>query len=339
MASKIKELGQYNTKPSMIDFILKQKFFPKNRSISILEPSSGSGSFIDVLKEHDYNKITAYEIDKKYKNKENIIADFLKEKIDKKFDLIIGNPPFTSGKVSKSYYGKKETEFKTRFIEMLFLEKSLKLLKEDGKIIFIFPNRLFLDKRFNNILKIIYQKGFYINRVIELPLNIFTNTESTSSVLIVISKQKSGIAVNGHSVPIKDFLEDSNYLLYKDKDKYIDEHGLSLGDLMSKISPPKKNNKKIKVTAGELDRIKVKHNNYLAVVRNGNSSAGRFSLYDPDKYYFNECFYFFKIKNGYAKKIIPLLESKFYRDYIQLISKRTGSKSLSSKDLLKLRVR
>ena len=74
-------------------------------------------------------------------------------------------------------------------------------------------------------------------------------------------------------------------------------------------------------------------------MRNGNSSVGRFSLFNPEKYYFNECFYFFKIKNGYAKEIIPLMESKFYKDYIQLISKRTGSKSISSKDLLKLRVK
>ena len=337
--NKIKELGQYNTKPSIIEFILKQNFFPKNKNIFLLEPSSGSGEFIKVLKDKGYKKITAYEIDKKYKKKGIIISDFIKAKVNKKFDLIVGNPPFTSGKVSKSYYGKAETEFKTRFIEMLFLEKSLKLLNEKGKIIFIFPNRLFLDKKFNNILKRIYQKGFYMNRIVELPLNIFTNTDSTSSVLIVISKQKSGIAVNGHSVPIGQFLKDSNYLLYKDREKFIDEHSLSLGDLMFKISPPKESSKKIKVTAGELGRIRDKHKNYLAVVRNGNSSVGRFSLYNPDKYYFNECFYFFQIKNGYAKKILDLMGSKFYKEYIQLISKRTGSKSMSSVDLLKLRVK
>jgi len=77
----------------------------------------------------------------------------------------------------------------------------------------------------------------------------------------------------------------------------------------------------------------------LAIVRNGNSGVGNFTLYNPDKYYFNECFYFYKIKNGYAEKIVPLLESKFYKDYIQLISKRTGSKSLRNEDLLKLVVK
>jgi adenine-specific DNA methylase len=336
---KIKELGQYNTKLSIIDFIIKQPFFPKNKKISILEPSSGSGNFLEKLKEKGYSNISAYEIDKKYIKTGAIIKDFLKFKINKKFDLIIGNPPFTSTKTTKSYYENSETEFKTRFIEMLFLEKSLKLLKNNGKIIFIFPNRLFLDKKFNRILKIIYNKGFYINRIVELPLNIFTNTSSTSSVLIVLSKIRSGIYVNGHSVPIKQFLEDSNFLLYKDKDKYIDKHAISLGDLMKKIPPPKESQNKIKVTAGNLKIIKNKNNTYLAVVRNGNSSVGRFSLFDPKKYYFNECFYFFEIKNGYAKEILPLMKSDFYKDYIQLISKRTGSKSISSKDLLKLIVK
>ena len=334
-----KELGQYNTKETIIDFILKQNFFPKDKNISILEPSSGSGNFVKKLKESNYKNIDSYEIDKKYIKTGAKICDFLKFEINNKFDLIIGNPPFTSTKTSKSYYGNSETEFRTKFIEMLFLEKGLKLLKKNGKLIFIFPNRLFLDKKFNRILKLIYKKRFYINRIVELPLNIFTNTESTSSVLMVISKTKSGIYVNGHSVPINKFLEDSNFLLYKDKDKYIDKHGVSLGDLMEKISPPKESKGKIKVTAGNLKIIKEKNKSYLAIVRNGNSSVGRFSLFEPNKYYFNECFYFYKIKNGHAKKIIPLMKSKFYKDYIQLISKRTGSKSISSPDLLRLRVK
>lgn len=333
---RLKELGQYNTKRSIIQFILKQDFMPKDKTISILEPSSGEGNFIVELKNNGYRNLTSYEVDKRYSYTGSIIGDFLKADVDRKFDLIIGNPPFTSVKLSKSYYGNSETEFRTRFIEMLFLEKSLKLMGENGLIIFIFPNRLFLDKKFNNILRLIYQKEFYINRIVDLPLNIFTNTDSTSSVLIVISRKKSGVFVNGHSVPIKEFLEDSNYYLYKDKSKFIDKHGISLGDLIEKISPPCG---KIMITAGRLEDIKKKDPGFLAIVRNGNSSVGRFSLYDPSEYKFNECFYFYKIKNGYTGKVISLLGSKLYKDYIQLISKRTGSKSIRSVDLLKLSVK
>jgi hypothetical protein len=80
------------------------------------------------------------------------------------------------------------------------------------------------------------------------------------------------------------------------------------------------------------------HKNYLAVVRNGNSGVGNFSLYDPEKYCFNDCFYFYKIKNGFGDKIISLLKTDFYREYISLISNRTGSKSLRNQDLLDLMV-
>ena len=124
--NKIKELGQFNTKPSIIQFILKQKYMPKDKSVSILEPSSGEGNFVNALRNYGYNNIVFYDIDNKYKKTGTIIKDFLKIETDKKFDLIIGNPPFTSVKLSNSYYGERKTKFKTRFIEMLFLEKSLK---------------------------------------------------------------------------------------------------------------------------------------------------------------------------------------------------------------------
>jgi hypothetical protein len=87
-----------------------------------------------------------------------------------------------------------------------------------------------------------------------------------------------------------------------------------------------------------LDLIKYKNDIYLAIVRNGNSSAGKFTLYDPEKYYFNECFYFYRIKNGYTKDIIKLMESNFYKEYVKLISKRTGSKSIRTDELLRLKI-
>jgi hypothetical protein len=336
---KIKILGQFNTKPTIIDFIIKQVFFPKEKNIDILEPSSGEGNFIVSLKNYGYNNITAYEIDPKYKDTGAIISDFLKTDIHKKFDLVIGNPPFTSLKITESYYDDEYGEFQTRFIEMCFLEKCLKLLKDNGKLIFIFPNRLFLDTKFNKILRQIYNTGFYINHIIDLPLNIFTNTQSTTSVLICISKQPSAVFVDGIQIPIQEFLEDSNYYLYKEKEKYICKEGVCLGDLIEKMEPPEETDSKVRITVGTLDLIKYKNNNYLAIVRNGNSSAGKFTLYDPEKYYFNECFYFYRIKNGYTKDVIKLMESDFYKDYIKLISKRTGSKSIRTDDLLKLRIK
>lgn len=335
MKDKNKTLGQYNTKTEIINFILKEELTNKNKNIKILEPASGSGNFIKALKKVGYKDITAYEIDEKYKETGAIIADFLSMDIKEKFDIIIGNPPFTSAKISESYYYKKESEYNTRFIEMLFLEKTLGLLKDTGKLIFIFPNRIFLDKKFNKILRKIYADDFYINKIVDLPLNIFTNTQSTSSVLITISKNQSPIKVNDITIPIIDFLEDSNYYLYQEKTKYIDSQKECLGDLIRKTKAPQG---KIKISVGKLNIIKNKNPEYLAIARVGNSSVGKFSLYNPKTYSFNECFYFYKIKRGFTKQVISLLKSKFAQDYIKLISKRTGSRSIRSEDLLKLKI-
>jgi len=335
MKNKIKILGQYNTKIKIINFILKtENLINKNKNIKILEPASGSGNFIKSLKKIGYKNIVAYEIDEKYKKTGTIIKDFLTANIKEKFDMVIGNPPFTSAKISESYYHKIDSKYNTRFIEMLFLEKSLTLLKDDGKLIFIFPNRLFMDKKFNKILKIIYADNFYINEIIDLPLNIFTDTQSTSSVLIIISKNNSPVIANGVIIPIKDFLEDSNYYLYKEKAKYIDPQKKCLGDMIKKIKAP---TGKIKISAGKLDSIKHKNPEYLAIVRVGSSSVGKFTLYDPEIYSFNDCFYFYKIKIGFTKQVISLLNSDFAKNYIKLISKRTGSRSIRSEDLLKLK--
>ena len=85
--TKIKILGQYNTKESIIEFILKQSSIPQNKNIDILEPSSGLGNFLKILTQEGYKNITSYEIDRKYAFTGEIIADFLKVKIKKKFDF------------------------------------------------------------------------------------------------------------------------------------------------------------------------------------------------------------------------------------------------------------
>ncbi len=90
----------------------------------ILEPGAGSGSFINVIKEFYPDKeITAIEIRKE--EKENLsklsnevkIEDFLNISNTQKYNIIIGNPPYSQAKE--------------------FIEKSLELLSDNGILIFL----------------------------------------------------------------------------------------------------------------------------------------------------------------------------------------------------------
>jgi 16S rRNA G1207 methylase RsmC len=90
----------------------------------ILEPSAGNGNIIKALRNKNIKgNIMALELrEEEYEslNKisdELIITDFLQWETDRKFDIIIGNPPFT--------YAKE------------FVEKCLGLLSDNGKLIFL----------------------------------------------------------------------------------------------------------------------------------------------------------------------------------------------------------
>jgi len=93
-ANNKNKYGQYFTPQLIVDYMISLSNINKNSSI--LEPSSGEGIFIDRLKDHGYKNIIAYEIDKQItiNNKQVIYKSFISENIDKKFNLIIGNPPY-----------------------------------------------------------------------------------------------------------------------------------------------------------------------------------------------------------------------------------------------------
>lgn len=95
-----------------------------NYGNNILEPSAGNGNFIKIIKSIYPNKnINAIEI--RQSELENlqllcsdiIIHDFLSYEDNKKYDIIIGNPPFNKA--------------------LEFIEKSLSLLSEQGVLIFL----------------------------------------------------------------------------------------------------------------------------------------------------------------------------------------------------------
>ena len=94
MENKQEILGQYFTKIEIVHQLLYLLFSYKkyDNKIKILEPSFGTGNFIKGLKGKNYLNIDGCEIDK---NLTKNPCDFFEMPLTKKYDLLIGNPPFS----------------------------------------------------------------------------------------------------------------------------------------------------------------------------------------------------------------------------------------------------
>ena len=159
-ASKEKLRGGFYTPKPIVDFILKWAI---NGSVKydILEPSCGDGAFLEQIRNQGfkYNSITAIELDEveakkadkiDMPNKTVLNKDFYAycNSTTKKFDLIIGNPPY----IRYQYFNKEQRlEAEKIFARaglkyskltnawVSFVVGSRLLLKETGKIGFVLP--------------------------------------------------------------------------------------------------------------------------------------------------------------------------------------------------------
>jgi adenine-specific DNA-methyltransferase len=127
-------LGQYFTTNKGLKDVVYNLI--RNNPKIILEPSIGQGDLVQcVLSKKSDIKFDMYEIDESIKildgidrNKINY-GDFLKFDICKKYDTIIGNPPYIRTKKGNLYID--------------FIEKCYNLLEDNGELIFIVPSDVF----------------------------------------------------------------------------------------------------------------------------------------------------------------------------------------------------
>tara|TARA_Y100000592_G_scaffold100517_1_gene180935 strand:- start:6439 stop:7731 length:1293 start_codon:yes stop_codon:yes gene_type:complete len=148
-----KSKGQYFTNKTLKDKSLKNISFEDD--MDILENSCGTGEFIySILEINENVNIDAFDIDAslvaiikdKYPNVNVVCADWLLSGNYKKYDKIIGNPP---------YFEISKAECKTRgYKEFLkyckskpniysfFIAKSIDCLKEGGELIYVVPTSM-----------------------------------------------------------------------------------------------------------------------------------------------------------------------------------------------------
>lgn len=374
MKNKQEILGQYFTKPEIVGRLLNLIFSYKNyrKNISILEPSSGTGNFVENLKNRNFNKITEYEIDKELT--ENPV-DFFEVGLKNNFDLIIGNPPFTKYNLSESYHcplryadskvasslylNESEIKKDKMKIENAFISKSLKHLKnEDSSIAFVLPISFFIKNRNKEIKEkikkkfstmIIYQNSeMWFDRNIPCCFAIFINIAALKNKIVAIYENGEK---NEEVFDLDDIHEEliPQIIFYKNSGLVNNKTGIPLKDFLEtkKVTFPrsfKENNISAK---NILEKIKIpeKENvsDYkIAIVRVGNSSVGKCGLVNIRKDILNDMFYVFDFKDQFDKnkEMKENLCKKINNniEYFRNITCRVGSKSIKKENVLEFRV-
>jgi len=364
-------LGQYFTKKEVASNLvsLLKQYAHYSNDIKVLEPSFGKGSFIEVLKENGLNNVKGCEIDPELTTQP---SDFFELPLAQKFDLIIGNPPFTKYNVKDSYYyparysageiksthyiiGELRKKAKMQ-VENAFILKSMQhLSNETSSIAFILPISFFIKNKNKEVKKallrrfhtiVVYQNDrVWFDEPIPCCFAIFTNSpEFHNKIVILFEDGKKVKEIIDISEVYSEIIPRS--FLYKKNVKLS-------GESLSKFLKPKplkyhKSYSENNISGSNiLERTKipidaVSEDYKLAVVRVGNGSVGKAGLVNIKKDVLNDMFYVFDFESPYdGDRNLKEVLCKFLnenREYLLNITFRVGSKSIKKSDVLDFRV-
>lgn len=195
--NELKEKGVFHTDTKLAEII---KSYGKEKPKNVYDPTCGVGTLLSVFDDdvpkygqeltEDYLEVAR----KTLNNFTGEVGDTLKDPafMDKKFDLIVANYPFSI----KWEPDKEDIRFKDWVdvpppskADYAFIMHMMYLLDDDGVCVSLnFPGILYRKAREGKIRKELVEKG-YIKKVIQVPGGYFEDT-NISTVLLVMSKSK-----------------------------------------------------------------------------------------------------------------------------------------------------
>lgn len=210
-------MGQFFTPGNVIDMML-DILSPKPNDV-ILDPAAGCGNMLihvhnylcnsyygskPIIKgiEKDEELVNISQRIHKVFNLESHIsvADTLTENIlDNSVDIIINNPPFgkkllvRDAEVLRKYqngYRPDGTLKISERIEILFLEKCVKMLKEGGRMGIILPDGILGNEESSYIREWLLRQG-RVNAVVSLPKETFMPFTSVKTSVLFFEKKQS----------------------------------------------------------------------------------------------------------------------------------------------------
>ncbi|MDR3280300.1 MAG: Eco57I restriction-modification methylase domain-containing protein [Synergistaceae bacterium] len=238
----VKQSGMIFTRREVADFILDLVGYVPDKSLwqySILEPSSGGGSFLlpiidrllvswkklsdgkNLLTMCDAIRAVELNADVYYATRECVLehlamngfplkesslltdkwllnGDFLMEEFSDKFNFIVGNPPYVRQELIPDYlllrYRKKyHTMYDRSDLYIPFIENSLKLLADDGRLGFICADR-WMKNRYGRSLRSYVSEYFNLDIYVDMVgRDAFLKDVSAYPAVVVFSRNTTGI--------------------------------------------------------------------------------------------------------------------------------------------------
>lgn len=229
------EYGQFFTSQDMCKNVIDIVNNIKPLTGYVLEPSFGNGNFIKYLTNYDVN-VDGVEIDgehfNSYKNdKVNLYNEDFLFYDNRKYDFIIGNPPYIE--LCYSFYNKKQQEqIKKEYkgisngrinLVHIFMKRSMDMLNDDGIIAYLLPSAILTSPTYKNIRQDIY-KNYNIEYLVE---DISFQNVAIKVCLLVIRKTKNNDKYF--------YLNNDNYFIMKDYAKF-DKSDKTLKDIGFDVS-------------------------------------------------------------------------------------------------------
>ena len=219
---KRKKLGQYFTPKSIRELLLSK--LPKKDNADILDPACGSGEFLLSCKKYFKNPILyGFDIDKKLINISSKLVknasiknfDFLNININKKkYDYIIGNPPYFELKLNEEIKKKYFDIIKGRVnIFSLFIKTGLDLLKDGGYLAYVVPPSMNNGAYFSKLREyIIKNSSLEYLHIIDGADNFHFASQKVMLIILkkTNSKKSSKYIFKKNGITI--FTEDKNFL-------------------------------------------------------------------------------------------------------------------------------
>jgi adenine-specific DNA-methyltransferase len=196
------KLGQYFTPPHIARLMVAM--LKASTKSAILEPSSGTGVFLDALREANYIDVQGVELDSElakhvYFQVEN--ASFVSWRPTQTFAAVIGNPPYIRWKNLEDEQRNEITlsrHWGTLFNSLsdylnVFIVNSIDVLQEDGELVFITPSFWLHTQHAEGVRNYLMQNGGITHLVSFGESQVF---DGVSSAIIIFRFVKTKDAID-----------------------------------------------------------------------------------------------------------------------------------------------